>query len=243
MSGPDAPDGGCAELRAAVVAAARSGFLGKLAVEVGLEHALDNVFDRPGHVEREIWRAAQAELVMGASPIALDLLAGEGMDPSKASRRITPNGPWPAWLCGPRPLLARSFARRWKRASAPPRDERHDRLAFLEGGLVLRRRDNPSGALGVRLSGGALNVGARIGPVWIRTNGALAVADPLPAVLLAACAGRPLDRLLDHPVVRARGYEILCEAAPPPRQAWALLVRTGVSPWRVPWRADAGATR
>lgn len=189
------------------------------------------------------YRAYHAAAVSSASPLALDLLDHRGFEVDGVAALLKPDGLWLPWLCGPRPLLARRFSHRWKGGVPPVPDPLHDRIAFLYGGVALRRHWHVDGQLGIRLSPARLEVSAQLGPVRLRTLGATArftTAVPLPETVKVALAGRPLDAVFDHPVLRGRGYVIrdvfdAARAAAGAPHWWTLVVSVPQVAWRVPW--------
>lgn len=229
--------------RALVVQAARAGWLGRLAREVGLDHLLEDLYDRDAEVELALYRAHHALHVASASPLALDLLTHWGLSPDALAWRLRPSGDWRRWVCGPRPIRAIHFAHRRKGRAGLPADEGHDRCGFLHGGLVVREWSDPAGAVGIRLSPAGLEIGARLGPVHLRTAGGVATLTTgmaVPETLKAACVGRPIEAVFDHPVLRGRGYVIADQfdrtpTAEDPREAWRIEFAAAPVPWRVPW--------
>lgn len=196
-----------------------------------------------------VFRAHHAIRVRAASPLALDALASLGFDADRAAWRLGPDARWPTWLCGPRPLLARRFAYRWKCRAAPAPDDGHDRAAFLHGGVRLddpRRRGVPAG---VRLSRAGLDVALALGSARLRTLGGLAsltTSAAVPETVKAACVGRDVGELFDHPCLAGRGWPIVSQFDVAPRRSWqpeewTVVVATGTIAWRVPWsQADDG---
>lgn len=244
------PDGGPHSFRHAfarerTVAAALEGGLGELARSVGMQGTLAGMYDDPGGVEAGIFRAVHARAVAGASPLALDLLAHWGLDPDGLVSRLRPRGDWRRWICGARPPEVPSSTR-WSLGAPPDRAGREaERDAFLYGGLVVREWGDPEGAVGIRLSPAGLEVGARIGPVHLRTLGGVATATTalaIPAAIRAAAPGRAVEQIFDHPVLRGRGYLIRDQydrvpTGDDPREAWRIEFAAEPVPWRVPWAA------
>lgn len=236
-----------------VVAAARRNWLGDLAREVGLEHLLEGIYDFPDEIERAIFRAHHARAVRTASPLALDAVEYAELRPDALVEALDPDGDWPTWVCGPRPLgAARHLQRSRRLAYSGTAQPEQDRATFLHGGFVVRGWEDERGALGVRLSPAGLEVGVRLfgGLVRLRTDGDLAMlVTPVrfPDVVRAAVGGRPVEDVFDHPVLRGRGYvvssarDVACSDDAVP--SWQLEFRAQRTPWRVPWaEADIGST-
>ncbi len=231
-----------------VIAAARRNWLGDLAREVGLEHLLDGIYDFPDEIEREIFRAHHARAVCTASPVALDAAEYAELRPDALVEALDPDGDWPTWVCGPRPLgAARHLQRSRRLAYNGTAQPDQDRATFLHGGFVVRGWEDKRGALGVRLSPAGLEVGVRLfgGLVRLRTDGDLAMlVTPVrfPDVVRAAVEGRPVEDVFDHPVLRGRGYvvssarDVACFDDGVP--SWQVEFRAERTPWRVPWVRD-----
>lgn len=227
-----------------VVRTAKVGWLGHLARGVGLEGALDDLCDREAEVELAIFRAHHAATVKAASPLALELLDHLDHDPGALAGRLRPGGDWRRWVCGERP---RHASRSYGRFGPPSEVEaagRHERHAFLHGCFVLREWSDPAGALGVRLSPAGLEIGARFGPVHLRTLGGRATLTTgleVPETIRCACVGRPVEAVFDHAILRGRGYVIeeQIDRVPTiddPRRAWRIGFGAAPVPWAVPWR-------
>lgn len=222
------------------------GWLLALAREAGIE-APDGLLLPGSAVRLAVYRTHHAATALSASPLALDLLDHLGLDADALCLQLRPEGTWWPWLCGPRPVLAARFAGRWKGHAAPPPDPAHDRCSFLHGGLPIRRRRHGDGPLGIRLSPAGLEIAGAMGPVRFRTSGGRALLwcrAPVPATVLVCCEGRPVDALLDHPVLRGRGYRVAAvrEDRRPGRagrSAWGLVVDVPRVPWRAPWARPA----
>jgi hypothetical protein len=226
-----------------VVRWARRGWLGRLAREVEMEGALDDLYDHGSEIELAIFRAHHARTCTTASPLALGLLDHFGFEPEPLVARLRPNGDWRRWVCGPLPPPARSVVHPpWRSASVASEDG-HDRETFLHGCKVARSWSDPAGALGVRLSSAGLEIGARLGVVHLRTFeglAALTTAVPIPETIKLSCVGRPVETLFDHPVLRDRGYVIVDQFDRVPttgdrRAAWRLVFRADPISWSVPW--------
>lgn len=243
-----------AAVREMAIRAAREGWLGRLAQEVGLAHLIERVVDDEDAVRLAIWRAHHVRAVRAASPLALDLLRQYDVDADEVAWSLGPNGDWRPWICGRRPLCATAMAPRWKGRLPPKPRAGHDRRAFLYGGLVLRGWAHPKGGLGLRLSPYGLEVGARLGGgAHLRTLGQMVTLTlDAPETLRASAVGRRMDEIFDHPVLAGRRYAIVrsgdYEGDVPPSgdgPPWRIAFRAKRIAWRVPWadgHQDGGAT-
>lgn len=217
-----------------------SGCLADLADEVGLRGALDDLHLRRRDVELAIYRAHHALAATSASPLALDVLAHDGVDAHALVEALRPGGDWRRWICGAWPPKACRYAR-WAQVPSPGEDEERD--LFLHGCLVLREWGDPDGALGIRLSPAGLEIGARIGPLHLRTVGGVATITTgleFPEAAKTAAVGRALEDVFDHAILRGRGYvvEDQYDRVPTmddPREAWRIEFGAEPVPWRVPW--------
>lgn len=240
-----------AAAKAMVVAAVRRNWLGDLAREVGLEQLLDGIHDFPDEVERAIFRAHHARTARTASPLALDAIEYAELRPDAVAKALEPDGEWPTWVCGPRPLgAARHLQRSRRLASSGTAQPDEDRATFLHGGFVVRGWEDERGALGARLSPAGLEIGVRLfgGLVRLRTEGDLAMLTTsvrFPDVVRAAVEGRPVEEVFDHPVLRGRGYVVSSSRDEPSggdaEFSWRVDFRAERVPWRAPWaRKDRG---
>ena len=231
------------DAHAEALAAARAGWLGRMAKRLGLFPLLDDFHGNQERVERATYRAHHACAVTAASPLALDLLAHEGIDVDELASDLRPRAEWRRWICGPPPSV-HSFHDRWSVGAAHPSPEdAGDIDLFLQGGVILREWSDPDGALGIRLSKAGLEIGARLGPVHLRTIEGIATvttAVAIPETVKAAAIGQPVEALFGHPVLSGRGYVISDQydrvpTAEDPREAWRIEFRAEPVPWRVPW--------
>lgn len=221
---------------------AEEAMLARLAVEARFDLDAASRLSDSGGKRLAVYRAFHARTVRAASPLALDLLRHLGLDPDGVCGALGPDGRWDPWLCGPRPMLARRFAHRWKGRTAPEPDEGHDRAAFLNCGVRLRGHEDRNGALGIRLSPAGLEVAASLGPVRVRTLGGMAfltTGAEIPTTVRLASVGLELDEIFDHPCFVDRGYAIISQQDFPVRfgslSRWAVVASTGRVPWLVPW--------
>lgn len=223
--------------------AAARGWMGRLADRLGIADLLACEVGGEERVELAVFRAHHAS-VRGASPLALDLLAHAGIDPDQATWALRPRGAAPGWLCGP---VDGRAGRAGARPTTWPDIDREAQDRFLHGGLVLRERVAPAGALGIRLSPGGLEVAARLGRAWLRTwrgVATLASAVSLPETVLAALPGRRLDHVFDHPALRGRGYVVERVARRSPLwleggSGWSILFDAAPLAWRPRWAEGA----
>ena len=155
---------------------------------------------------------------------------------------LRPRADWRRWVCGADPPVDGVFGR-WSVGAAHPRPEdEHEIDLFLHGGVVVREWGDPAGALGIRLSPAGLEVGARIGPVHLRTIEGVATITTsmvIPETVRAAAVGLPVKAIFGHPVLDGRGYVISDQydrlpTADDGHEAWRIEFRAEPYPWRVP---------
>lgn len=249
MSGRGLAASGDASAVGCGAAYAAEGWLSEIAADCGAMRALDGLQDSRNEVELAVYRAHHAQTVVSASPLALDLLSHLRFDVDALMTGLRPRRDWRRWVCGVRPSGARHGVR-WGEGASPVAEE-DERDLFLHGCLVVREWSDPVGAIGVRLSPAALEIGARVGPAHLRTIGGVATittAMPIPGTIKVASLGRPVEQVFDHPVLRDRGYVVADQydrvpTADDPREAWRIEFRAEPVRWQVPWartRTDGG---
>lgn len=209
----------------------------RLEAEIGCAAAL------MAAVERRAWRDYHGETVCSASSLALAIFAHERLDLDAAVRALGPDGDEDAWLVGCRFGLRARKA--WRTAGGAGRrlDRFNERDRFLHARLVVRRRGDPAGALGVRFSAHGLEVGFGLGGVLVRTvtdQAVLQIEQAVPETVKTAIVGRPVGDLIDHPVLRDPALVVMgvdVEVVPYSLgpNAWTMTVRAPRLPWRAPW--------
>ena len=187
--------------------------------------------------ERQAYRAHFGQAVRTVSPLLLRVCECENLDLDVLVARMGPRGAWPNWLCGPGP----DGGRRWK---SERNGGGHTGLldggefdSFAHGGLVVRGLGEPGGPFGLRALDRGLEMAAFLGDARLRTHGrtgSLLIRGDLPATLVAALPGRPLDHLVDHWLLAGAGcvVERVEEAT---RRGTTIVFRLDPIPWRAPW--------
>ncbi|TPG40577.1 hypothetical protein EAH79_11830 [Sphingomonas koreensis] len=85
------------------------------------------------------------------------------------------------------------------------------RRTFAQPGVVIREADHPRGRFAIRPVGAVLGFTAALGPALLsafNSTALLKLPHGLPETLLDAMPGRPLDQIIDHPVLNNRGYTV-----------------------------------
>ena len=207
-------------------------------------------FEFTGHALRDEHARVHAVATTVASPLALSLLAHEGLDVDAVVSALRPRADWRRWVCGAAPPTDGLFGR-WSFGAPSPRPEDVDEIdALLQGGLVLREWNDLAGALSLRVSPAGLEVGARLGGVHLRTIVGLATlttGNAVPETVRSACVGMPVEAVFGHPVLEGRGHVVSAqyERVPTrvdPREAWRVEFRVEPVQWRVPWARGQGGT-
>ena len=91
------------------------------------------------------------------------------------------------------------------------------------------------GRLAVWVCGHSLEVEAHFDEVRLASafgRCAITLERSLPSTVLQGCEGRSVERLVDQPVFRGRGWTVAGEGG---QTAGALLFRTSRMPYQLPW--------
>ncbi|MGJ3629342.1 hypothetical protein AB5I41_25275 [Sphingomonas sp. MMS24-JH45] len=120
-------------------------------------------------------------------------------DVVSALQRIRPCARWPSRLHPSRPSI-----HNWRRTGAAQYEPPAPRV----GDAVLA--DGLSESVEVAVAGASLDVVLRSDASELSTHDGMALLKlgPLPEIALQACAGRAVDDVVDHPVLRGRGYVV-----------------------------------
>ena len=142
-----------------------------------------------------------------ASPLMIGICRMEGFEPATVAAAILPEPirthasdghPWLSTGSGEHQSLAMHL----DKSGTPP----------LRNRVSLRKRPDPRGGLAVSQVRGTLEVKGRIGDALIETRGGtatLALTQPLPETILTAMPGRPISKLVDHPLLADPAYVVL----------------------------------
>lgn len=160
------------------------------------------------------FRSYLAATVHTMSAIVPEVLAMAGTDVGSALQRIRPSHRWPASTVAREARRRPRSARLSRRAAgspsfADPRAAIYS-LTPLVGDAIIS-----DGALGewieASILGESLEVVLRSEGYELSTHAGTAhlkLAGSLPATVTAACVGRPLVEVVDHPLLRAGGFVI-----------------------------------
>lgn len=190
------------------------------------------------------YRAYVGANVVAVSPALLRACELHGLDLDEQAWRMEPSGAWPRWLCGRRKWSAVRLARiaaddMWRDVAGC------DREGFIHSGLVVSRGGYGRRAIGMRVFGRNVDMGAVDGGVALRTIGPaveLTVPHVFPATLLVAMGGRLLDTVVEHPLCVGLGF-VIEGATERARGTTLLRMRCEPVPWRFPWaRGETAAT-
>jgi len=170
-----------------------------------------------GRVERERNDLFQQHLhatVRRASPLLLGLAAMEGISIAAAVSQCRPPETWPRMPLYDFPpnRLRVSQLRPIRTGSTNLHEERRFRRAFCDPGVIIRPVDDPRGRFAVRPFSGMLAFTAAIGPCLLSAFGGTAtlkLREPLPETLAIAMPGRPLRKLIDHPLFSEHPCRVL----------------------------------
>jgi len=185
-------------------------------------------------VELRVFRERLVTTVRFVSPVLVDLAALEGLTLDGVVKLLRPGR-----AAAPGRLVRRSQLAWWHAAHYGHRPNDVD-WRFGVNGRVLRHRHDPRGVLAVRAAGDTIDVAVGIGGACLETSGRTAtlwLPEPLPAMVLSACVGMQLDAIADHPLFNGRGYVVTDVRDGGTRQA--LVIDTGVTPYRVPWKTSS----
>jgi hypothetical protein len=179
------------------------------------------------------FRSYLAATVVSMSSLVPDILALVGSDTPSALQRIRPGHTWPA-VTGMEDQYGRTGPRTNRRVKVAGLLVK--RPAPLIGDAVLAE-----GALGdyveAKIFGGSLDVALRGDCFELSTQdgtGYVRYAGKLPDTVVAAAVGRPLLDVVDHPVLRSRGFVI--EHAAQVGGASAFTFQVGRLDLEMPWR-------
>lgn len=239
-----------AAARELVVSAARGGWVGDLAREVGLEQALDLIFDDPERVGTALFRAHHERHALAASPVALDLFRQLGLDIDAAVEGVRPDDLWPSWTWGA-PARPASLSPVAPAKAGAGHDGGRERLLY--GRYKIRSPGEDEGGLRLRFSDAGLEVdaelfGGRVRLHTLRGEAHLTTDILFPETVKAAAIGRAIEEVYDHPALRGRGYVVTSsgdvdQGGSPDDELWRVTFAVPMVPWRVPWARPALAGR
>lgn len=179
------------------------------------------------------FRSFLSATVDSMSSLVPDVLEMAGSDVASTLQRIRPGHMWPSIT-----RLEDQYGRTGPAFNRKVRvgGKLVTRPAPLMGDAVIAE-----GALGdwveAKVVGGSLEVTLRSGGFELTTQdgtGYIRLAGKLPATVLAACPGRPLAEVIDHPLLRPRGFVI--DRATDVAGASSLTFNVGRLALQLPWR-------
>ncbi len=185
-----------------------------------------------------LYRDYVGATVTRVSPLLLRWCGLGGLEADDLARRLAPDRPWTPWLCGPRPPAPSGSIkgpRRFEMRGGGVADL-HDLQLFAFSGTVVRT-GAASGLFGLRVLHDRLEFAAFLGKARVRTfgvGGVLALPGELPATLVAALPGTPLDRLVDHPLLNGAGC-VVREVDEATRWGTRITFALPSVTWRMPW--------
>lgn len=187
-----------------------------------------------------VYRAYLGAVIETASPLLFRACALNGLPVDELALRLRPGVAWEQWLCGVRPLDAwcRELVGQTNAPDPTPALRREWALQeWLHVGVIIRDPGRRLTMLGARVLDRGLELAASVGGHRLRTHGdegSITLRLELPATLMAALPGVPLDRFIDHPLLAGAGCMV---TAVDERTMWGTRVRFGLRPlpWRLPW--------
>ncbi|AGH50180.1 hypothetical protein G432_12295 [Sphingomonas sp. MM-1] len=170
------------------------------------------------------FRSFLASTVVSMSAIVPSVLDMVGSDVPSALQRIRPGHLWP-----------RSTSRAGRSPASSALGRKDLVWPMRIGDAVMA--DGILAWVEAAILGSSLDIVLRAGGVELATYAGVArlqVDDRLPDTVLSACEGRPLDQIVDHPLLRGRGYVV--DGAYQARDASVLTFDVGRRSLEMPWR-------
>lgn len=184
-----------------------------------------------------------ATSVTQMSVLVPDLVSTEGRDLDCAVNALRPTRAWGFGASTVGTAKIRYLARvgafyRYATCggSGVRRDQRSVGPAFCQGRVVLRAGTSPLERVVVEVVAGGLEVLIGADGFALRTiagQGRLRLDRGLPDALAAACRGRSLDEIVDHALLRGRGFEV--DDVVQHGSASTIVFRVGDLPVAMPW--------
>lgn len=210
----------------------------RLHAMVGVSSDLSRLRDVVEEALADTFRTYVGTVIKAVSPLVLDACRMEGLELDTLLEGLRHDCPFRPWLGGSPPMHGIGHGAR--RFVVLP--THHAMVAqFHRCGIVVREEVAPMGALG-------FPVGARCLEFAMKTQHArmssanglvrLQLARSIPETLCISLRGRPIEDVVDHPVLFGRGYTVM-RVVPSPHGGVCVLLRVGCVPWRMPWVAEA----
>lgn len=188
----------------------------------------------------EAFRDYAGAVVATVSPLLLGLCELAGLDVDELACSMRPHGEWRPWLCGRLPADAarrRKGRRNSLRVLSPDELDRCDLDWFAHAGTVATDLAPGGVRFGCRVADRGLEMAAMLGEARLRTHGStgwIKIGGELPATLVAAAPGRPLNDLVGHPVLDLHPCVVTHVDEP---DFWGTKVHFALEPvrWTMPW--------
>lgn len=207
-----------------------------------LDAALASLGERVALRRLALYRDYVGATVSTVSPLLVRWCELHHHDLDQLALHLRPDQPWISWVCGPRPAPVG----RWLGVAAfvPSLRRRlrfNDLRRFAFAGIVVG--EQPATAVGIRVLHDCLEFASFLGDARLRTfgpGGSITVPGDIPATVMSAAPGRPLEWLVGHPVIDGAGCTIR-EVREPGRRGTEILFSVRRHPWRMPWvRSGSG---
>lgn len=187
------------------------------------------------------FRSYLAATVRSMSAIVPDVLSIAGSDVGSALQLIRPGHSWPSTTVARKASVRSHIARPSRRGPtspsfADPRAASH-LLAPVIGDAIIAD-GVPGDWIAAMIVGDSLEVVLRSDGYELSTHAGTAylkMAGSLPATVIAACEGRLLGEVVDHPLLRSSGFVI--ERAGQAAGSSIIVFNVGQVSLEVPWRS------
>jgi hypothetical protein len=186
------------------------------------------------------FRSYLAATVCSMSAIVPDVLATAGTDVASALQRIRPGHMWPMKMSSRKTFSRRQAARLSHGRFPAPSFVDPCAVAYLPPlvvGDAIISEGAPGDWIEASILGDSLEITLRSDGYELSTHAGTAhlkLAGALPVTVLAACAGRPLAEVVDHPLLRSGDYVI--ERAAQVSGSSRLSFNLGQVGLELPWR-------
>lgn len=184
----------------------------------------------------DTFRVYVGTVVKAVSPLVLDACLAHGLELDTLLVGLRHDCRWRPWLCGSKPMCGIGHgARRF--IDLP--DHHATVPQFHRCGVVVREEDYPMGALGFRVGARCLEFAMKTeGARMISCNGfvRLHLGGSFPEKLGILLRRRPLEDIVDHPLLSGRGYTVV-RAEPSRHGGVCVLFHAEPVPRRMSWLA------
>ncbi|MES3150867.1 hypothetical protein [Sphingomonas faeni] len=206
------------------------------------ENAIDRFRDFEAMERNRLYRLHLQTTVNKVSQLATDLAGHGGLTLCDVAHRLPLPDAWP-WRIGEGRIMVTS--RRWRPIGSAVR---------LKGGVSssglrswprlgpfaanIRPYGDDNGELAFAAVDDVLEAVARLGSCIVQTfrgSGRLLLSETLPETFVVTLPGRPLDELVQHPVLSGRGYVIVDVEKAEYDQAHVVTFTNELRPYTMPW--------